>query len=466
MKKYSVPILLFVLCFGFTLVNSKHFFFWDNIVQISVPANWYYDNNFKNFFLPDDIATGHPPFLGLYLAFIWKLFGRSLLVSHFAFFPFVFGITYQIYLLLKKSNLIGIKILALFTFVILDPTLLSQMSLVTFETAHIFFYLLSINSIINNKPLTLSLSFTALCLTSLRGTLSGLGIILFWVLYKLKISEDKNIKKVFLFFPGLFAIGIFLLLFYFEKKWVIHNVISDRWKESAEFASVPEIFRNTGLFAWRLIDFGRVGVWSIFAWMLAKFIYKMKVDDKFIQILLLVTLAQVIVLFPVIVIYKNPFNHRYLLPIIIPVAIVTGYWILTTIRNKLLWFSLVFLILLSGNFWIYPLKIAQGWDSTPAHWPYYNIRKEMIKKIASSNISFTEVGSFFPNIASTKFIDLSETDMEFTEANLKSDKFILYSNVYNVDDEYIDELFNEKKWQRFIEERRGRIFMILFIKKE
>ena len=179
----------------------------------------------------------------------------------------------------------------------------------------------------------------------------------------------------------------------------------------------------------------------------------------------MIVLSQFMVFFPVTVLFSKFIGHRYLLPIIIPLSICTGYWILKYSKFPGILFTIAFVILISGYFWIYPFKIAQGWDSTPAHWPYYNIRNEMIKKITSSNISFAEVGSFFPNIASTKFIDLSETNMEFTGANLKSDKFILYSNVYNAGNEYIDELFNEKKWQRFIEERRGRIFMILFKKK-
>ena len=41
-------------------------FYWDNVTQLSVPANWYYSTHFQFFYLPDDIATGHPTFTGMY----------------------------------------------------------------------------------------------------------------------------------------------------------------------------------------------------------------------------------------------------------------------------------------------------------------------------------------------------------------------------------------------------------------
>jgi len=80
---FSFTINLLLLIFSAVLIFSalNYPFYWDNTVQISVPANWYYQTNFKFFYLPDSIATGHPTFVGMYFAFLWKLFGRSLLIS-------------------------------------------------------------------------------------------------------------------------------------------------------------------------------------------------------------------------------------------------------------------------------------------------------------------------------------------------------------------------------------------------
>jgi hypothetical protein len=55
-------ILFIGVSLGFTLLHANKFFFWDSISQISIPANWYYDNNFMYFFVPDEFATGHLTF--------------------------------------------------------------------------------------------------------------------------------------------------------------------------------------------------------------------------------------------------------------------------------------------------------------------------------------------------------------------------------------------------------------------
>jgi hypothetical protein len=170
------------------------------------------------------------------------------------------------------------------------------------------------------------------------------------------------------------------------------------------------------------------------------------------------------VIFPLVIIFKNPFGHRYFLPVIISVAIIVIYWVLKYSKLKYILFSLIFLVLLSGYFWIYPLKIAQGWDSTPAHWPYFKVRTEMMLKIKEKGIPSNEIGTFFPNTASTAHIDLENNGIDMKDADLLTDNYILYSNIYNVEDIFIEELFNESGWEPYIETRRGRVFMTLFRK--
>src|SRR4051794_38753575 len=104
MQRSDLKILWPFLCFYilltfFVLHNS---FFWDTIQLGSKQAHWFYDHNFKFFFLPEIIDSGHPPSFGIYLAICWKLFGKSLPVSHLAMLPFLLGIVIQVYLLLKK----------------------------------------------------------------------------------------------------------------------------------------------------------------------------------------------------------------------------------------------------------------------------------------------------------------------------------------------------------------------------
>jgi hypothetical protein len=176
---------------------------------------------------------------------------------------------------------------------------------------------------------------------------------------------------------------------------------------------------------------------------------------------LLVILTQFIVFFPACIIYRNPFGHRYLLPIIIPVAIITTYWILNHAKRRLIYVT-VFAILISGWFWIYPVRISQGWDSTPAHWPYYELRTKMLKFMESEKIPVLTTGSFFPNTASLRLTDLSNINDAFKEADLASDNYILFSNIYNLKDPVIDDLFLNNNWIPLKRISKRNVSLVLF----
>jgi len=122
----------------------------------------------------------------------------------------------------------------------------------------------------------------------------------------------------------------------------------------------------------------------------------------------------------------------------------------------------IVLALFSGWFWVYPFKISTGWDATPAHWPYYKIRKQMLEYIDSEKINIPEIGSYFPNRTLFRYIDLDDSDSEFKEADLLNDEYILYSNVFNLDNKTIDELFDNKKWSMEKTITRLNVKMILF----
>ena len=91
-------------------------------------------------------------------------------------------------------------------------------------------------------------------------------------------------------------------------------------------------------------------------------------------------------------------------------------------------------VLLSGNFWIYPQKISQGWDSTLAHLAYYDLRREAVSYLDERHIDFNEVQSFFPNVATIDKIDLNNDQRRFSDFDRKSN-YVFYSNVFNVADE-------------------------------
>jgi hypothetical protein len=99
---------------------------------------------------------------------------------------------------------------------------------------------------------------------------------------------------------------------------------------------------------------------------------------------------------------------------------------------RLAWSKLVALLgLLSGNLWIYPPHISQGWDSTLAHWPYYRLRQEAIGYLDRENIPLEQVGTVFPEIGPLHLRDLSGRQNGLKSKDFAQDRFILWSNVMN-----------------------------------
>ena len=125
-------------------------------------------------------------------------------------------------------------------------------------------------------------------------------------------------------------------------------------------------------------------------------------------------------------------------------------------------YSILLACVISGYFWIYPLKISNGWDATPAHWAYFKVLREMEQKISVSGIDPGSVGSFFPIKGNTEFKDLREKGTIIPEADPATDEYILFSNVCNAGDEVIDELNDESRWSPAITVKKGKVLMILY----
>jgi hypothetical protein len=332
----------------------------------------------------------------------------------------------------------------------------------TFDIIQVFAFLWSLNSITERKKVQLATAFGILCLTSLRGIICGGGVILYSLIINYLNSKKIKSGDLIPFIPGIILPFVFYAAFYLSRNSLIQDPGPDKWKQFLEFVSPAEMIRNTGIFAWRLIDFGRIGVWIVFAIFILRAIWHLTLTDNFIKNTLIVALTQCIVFFPACILYSNPFGHRYLLPVIIPVAVLTSYWVLKFANKGWIVYTAMLIVLLGGWFWVYPERISQGWDSTPAHWPYYSVRREMISYMDSANIPADSVGSFFPNTASFMLTDLSVRTGSFREADPVTDKYILSSNVFNLKDQVIDDLSERNKWTRVKIISRRNVWMSLF----
>ena len=96
----------------------------------------------------------------------------------------------------------------------------------------------------------------------------------------------------------------------------------------------------------------------------------------------------------------------------------------------------------TGNFWIYPDKISQGWDYSLAYLPYFELRKMAIQYLNKEKIEINKVYSFFPNTSIFDEVDLNEDYRKFKRYE-KGANYVLYSNVNNISDKIYDDLISE-----------------------
>ena len=89
------------------------------------------------------------------------------------------------------------------------------------------------------------------------------------------------------------------------------------------------------------------------------------------------------------------------------------------------------LALWSGNLWVYPNNISQGWDSSLAHWPYFELRNKILEDIKENNLTINEITCFFPNLSEMKYLELSDSKEKHQPYDRDSSLYVLYSNVYN-----------------------------------
>ncbi len=453
--RISLFYLFFLLL---TLLVSNNSFFWDTVQLASRHANFYFGQNLKLLLLPDNMDSGHIPAFGYLLAVSWKLFGKNLFVSHLFMLPFLLGTVYHAFKLISwffDKNKYWVLILFL-----ADPSLLAQAVLVSPDIPLIFFMVMLLNGILYDKPSLKIIAVTGLALVSMRGWMVATMLFIFDGFNILYLSHKKLknvLKQLAYYLPGGFIALLFILIHYQSKGWVGYHENSP-WAGSFAKTGFMGFIYNIFIFGWRLIDFGRV-IWWIILIFFVPFILKRLKSDKKLQSLVFLTFIFLLI-FPVnMLIHKYLTQHRYFLPVYLIIALTISYILYLKINiNRIAPFILV--ALLAGNLIVYPDKIAQGWDATLAHLPYYKMRKNVIQFMNGNRIGISNTKCWFPNLSPANIIDLSNDTTRFTDKKLSSCPYCLYSNIYNdIDDNEYDEVMT---WDLVYKQEKAGIKMLLF----
>ena len=194
--------------------------FWDNILFINRFGSTLLEHGLWNWMsLPLQHDPGHPMLPAMYIAGMWSIFGKTMVVTHLSVIPFIFLFCYILWLIVY--NLFGYTKWALATYliVIADPCVFSQLMYIGPELFVLTFTGLAIYGIWKPSTILQTIGLMALGVTSLRGMMLCAGIFL-W-----DICHNKKIKPIAYILGALPAIT-FLALRIIIKGWIISNPLA------------------------------------------------------------------------------------------------------------------------------------------------------------------------------------------------------------------------------------------------
>lgn len=429
--------------------------FWDNVLFASTMGNYLFENGIFQWNFPDIFDPGHPPFLALIQAIGWKLFGQKLWVSHLILLPFVFGLLYQLFRLVTHYISNTKHQIAALVLIIADPTLLTQLLLVNPEVIQLFFFFLAINGILSQKVGIKTLGLFFLGIVTYRGMMLCAGVFLFEAVRILllqkkpfKVFLDK--KMILSYVIGALPALCFVVWRLLAKGWLQTHPDSP-WANCWHFVNLTEFVRNLLVLAHRFFDFGRI---AIFLFLFGIFLFKRNLlkNEKVKEVMLL-AVSSVFFVVVISMVSTNPFGHRYFIASYVSFILLAFLMVEQLNTKKAGVYLLLIASLMGGNFWIYPEQMAQGWDASLAHTPYYKLRDSGIDYLDKQQIEINQVGTFFPNVAPLNGINLNGDKRKFARFNNESE-YVFYSNVYNLTDEQYSILKTEYTTIYEIEKKR------------
>jgi len=446
--------LFFGAVFLFVLAIQHDPFFWDTVQLASKHAHFFYENDLRWAPLPAGIDSGHPPFLGYYLAVVWSFFGKTLPASHWAMLPFLLAVVWLLYRLGLRLG--GQRwVWWLLPLVMLDPVVAGQSALVSPDIILLAWFLLTVEGILGKNKLWIALGVAGLCTVSTRGmmTAAALAVWSSWELAQtLRILSPWQvwIKRWLPFLPGFALAGGFLWWHQQATGWTGYHADSP-WATAFERSHGAGLLKNTAVIAWRWLDFGRVVEWSVLGWWMLRQRSQLLARMGGAQGRLLICL--IVFLTPTALLYANLSAHRYFLPLFVGLHLflfqkITSEWVhpATPPRSILnsrfsilnsqfslpaLLLAALILAMASGNLWRYPRGISMDWDSTLAHLPYHALRAKAIDFLEEQKIDFQSVGSAFPNLNSGENLLLNGDARRFAEKDFAKNQYIFCSNIFN-----------------------------------
>lgn len=394
-----------------------------------------------------NLDCGHAPLLSVYYAALWKIFGKSLLVSHLGQWPFLFIILVQISNLIKNANNKNIY-LAVLIIILTQTTVLAQASQVAYELPMIALFMLVATNFLNlyiyNKPINKAIIL--LCIIILPflqmraiAALIALCLFEFYLFYNSNILKNRN-HFLKIIFKYSFSAILFLIWLSIHKYYTGYYITDPQsiWgpNNNGVVSSFSQFIKNFVFCVWLLIDNGFIYYWIIVALLIFKFYNKISYPTKAILILLIIISACNTALFSIM---SKAIAHRYFFSSYILLLIIFGIMILNYLQNnfyRYIFFSFAIALNIFWCYYVWPDRIPKSWDSTIAYMPYFQIKETAFdyinKNLSNQKDSIYGVFPLTESISCTKLKPENKSDIiikDITETNFDSCQYILYSNI-------------------------------------
>lgn len=451
-KAFLSALVFFALLTAYSLRIP---FFWDGTFFSEIAVR-FYDSGFHPF--PDPAApdTGGFPLYPAYMALAWKCFGKSLPVSHLAMLPFVAGIAFE-YIKTASRFLKPSFVFAALLLLLCEPVFVTQSILMGYDILMVYFFMLALNALLSDKKLLFSAALLLLCLSSMRGIFLGASLLLTDLFLCKKITAVRLARYI----PAVLGVIAWAAYHGHVTGWFFFSPARTSTHEAV--VPLPMMLRQILFIGWKVNDFGRALLW-LFLITYGVILYR-KSRTPELKTLLLLIFIPLIVLTACLAPFANPIGHKYF--IVVFLLLNTGAcYLLQTVKRTFRYFLLpLFAVaLLSGNFWIYPERYGNGWDSSLKVLPYFNLEKEMDLYIRNNRIPAALIGTQFPLIADKRFSMLGDTSYAYRNVwrgPVRNYAYFLYSNVINTDiPDQVEAV--KKNWEAVKELHAGEVDLTLY----
>lgn len=452
--KILLPFFIFLTLLTIFSLNIP--FFWDSTF-FSTTSVHFYNNGLNRFIAPLKYDTGGFPLYSAYLTMAWKFFGKTLTVSHLAMLPFLFGVLIEFFKLAKRYLNQRTIVFALILLII-HPVFITQSILMGYDIIILYFFLLSLNALYNNRTILYSIALIFLCLISIRGIM--LASVLF--IFDIILNKRIDFKLLRNYFPSIIILLIWAIYHKAQTDWYLFSPIREDNHE--QFSGVM-MLRQFIYVLWKNIDLGGIVLWIIFLFSSFYFFKKTKSPEH--KELLRSVLISFFVLTTFMILIKNPIGHKYFLVVFVLLILAVCYFIQQIEKQKvrMTLFTLITVCLIAGNFILYPQRYGNAWDSSLKVIPYFPLEHKMRVYLKIKHIAPESIGTQFPltndfhNSTLANNPDNPYADIETNSINNFS--YFLYSNIINTN--RIEELEEIKKtWVVEKEIKSGMVELILY----